>query len=420
MDKKEFRKYLVISVLAIIVCYAVQNLSLFTKGMSVLLTAMFPLVLGCVLAYLFNIILNSLERHYFPKSHGKAASLTRRPVCVGLSFLIVILIITLVLNIVIPELIRAVKLVTAGIPPLAVRCRDFLVTKFKEYPEIQVQITEALDQFDPKEIDWASLTTKITGILQSGVVGIISSAVGIVGAITGTVTNIVLALIFAVYLLIRKDTLIRDAKRAQKVYFSEKTNQRLNHFLETANQTFRSFIIGQFVEALILGSLCFIGMKILQLPYAAMSGTLVGVTALIPIVGAFIGAGVSAFIIFTENPMQALIFLIFLVILQQIEGNVIYPKVVGNSIGLPGIWVLAAVTLGGGLFGILGMILGVPLAATAYKLFFQHLESKEAPEGAPVPAAAEAPPSPPEPQAEPKKETPQKQQRTKKRSRKKK
>ena len=136
--------------------------------------------------------------------------------------------------------------------------------------------------------------------------------------------------------------------------------------------------------------------------------------------GAFIGAGVSAFIIFTENPMQALIFLIFLVILQQIEGNVIYPKVVGNSIGLPGIWVLAAVTLGGGLFGILGMILGVPLAATAYKLFFQHLESKENPENPPVPAAAEAPPSPPEPQAEPKKETPQKQQRPKKRSRKKK
>ena len=311
MDKKEFRKYLIIAVLAIIVCFAVQNLSLFTKGVSVLLTAMYPLVLGCVFAYLFNIILNSLERHYFPKSQGKAAALTRRPVCVGLSFLIVILIIALVLNIVIPELIRAVKLVTAGIPPLAVRCSDFLVAKFKEYPEIQAQITEALSQFDPKEIDWAALTAKITGVLQTGVVGIISSAVGIVGAVTDTVTNIVLALIFAVYLLIRKDTLIRDAKRAQNVYFSEKTNRRLGHVLDTAHQTFRSFIIGQFVEALILGSLCFIGMKILQLPYAAMSGTLVGVTALIPIVGAFIGAGFSAFIIFTENPMQALIFLIF-------------------------------------------------------------------------------------------------------------
>ena len=135
--------------------------------------------------------------------------------------------------------------------------------------------------------------------------------------------------------------------------------------------------MGQFVEAIILGSLCFIGMKILKLPYAAMSGTLVGVTAFIPIVGAFIGAGISAFIILTESPMQALIFLIFLVILQQFEGNIIYPKVVGGTVGLPSIWTLAAVTLGGGLFGIFGMILGVPLAGTLYKLSFHVLEKKE-------------------------------------------
>ena len=420
MNRTELRKCLIIALLAIMVCFAAQNLSIAVKGVSLLLSALFPLLLGCVLAYLFNIILNGFEKKYFPKSEKKSVKLTRRPVCVALSFLIVLLLITLIINIVFPELIRAVKLVSMKIPPALYAGKDYLIAKFKEYPEIQTQLTEALSEFDPKTVDWASLTGKVTGFIQTGVVGIISHAVGIVGAITGTVTNIVLALIFAVYLLIRKDKLRTDTRRLRDITISPEKSAKLSHFLETADSTFRSFIIGQFVEALILGSLCFIGMKILQLPYAAMSGTLVGVTALIPIVGAFIGAGVSAFIIFTENPMQALIFLIFLVILQQIEGNVIYPKVVGNSIGLPGIWVLAAVTLGGGLFGILGMILGVPLAATAYKLFFQHLESKEAPEGAPVPASAEAPPSPPEPQAEPKKETPQKQQRPKKRSRKKK
>ena len=135
--------------------------------------------------------------------------------------------------------------------------------------------------------------------------------------------------------------------------------------------------MGQFIDALLLGMLCFIGMTILRLPYAAMAGTLVGVTAFIPIVGAFIGAGISAFIILTVDPMQAVIFIIFLLCIQQIEGNLIYPKVVGDSVGVPGIWVFAAVTVGGGLFGILGMIIGVPLSAIAYKLSFEILESKE-------------------------------------------
>lgn len=399
MNRTELRKCLIIALLAIMVCFAAQNLSIAVKGVSLLLTALFPLLLGCVLAYLFNIILNGFEKRYFPKSEKKSVKLTRRPVCVALSFLIVLLLITLIINIVFPELIRAVKLVSMKIPPALYAGKDYLIAKFKEYPEIQTQLTEALSEFDPKTVDWASLTGKVTGFIQTGVVGIISHAVGIVGAITGTVTNIVLALIFAVYLLIRKDKLRTDTRRLRDITISPEKSAKLSHFLETADSTFRSFIIGQVVEAIILGTLCFIGMKILRLPYAAMSGTLVGVTALIPIVGAFIGAGVSAFIIFTENPMQALIFLIFLIILQQIEGNIIYPKVVGNSIGLPGIWVLAAVTLGGGLMGILGMLIGVPMAATAYKLLFEHIEKKEserapAAETLPIAEAVPAPETP--------------------------
>ena len=186
-------------------------------------------------------------------------------------------------------------------------------------------------------------------------------------------------------MLLRKDKLIRDINRLRRLWFSESINQKTSHFMQTANETFQSFFVGQFIEAIILGTLCFIGMKLLKLPYAAMSGTLVGVTAFIPIVGAFIGAGLSAFIILTENPMQALIFIIFLLILQQFEGNIIYPKVVGGTVGLPSIWTLAAVTIGGGLFGILGMLLGVPLAGTLYKLSFEKLESAEAERGiAPV------------------------------------
>ena len=422
MNKIELRKYLVISLLIIIVCFVVQNMHAALTGISLFFSALFPLLLGCVLAYLFNIILGGLESKYFPKSQSKAVRVTRRPVCVTLSFLIVILLIAMILTIVIPELIRAVKLVSLEIPPLIVQGKDFLIAKFKEYPEIQDQLTDAFNEFDPKSVDWASLTGKVTGFVQTGVVGIIKNAVGIVGAITGTTTNIVLALIFAAYLLIRKDKVANDTRRLAKLHISPEKYDRLAHILGTADKTFRSFFIGQVLEAIILGTLCFIGMKILRLPYAAMSGTLVGVTALIPIVGAFLGAGISAFIIFTENPMQALIFVIFLIILQQIEGNIIYPKVVGNSIGLPGIWVLAAITLGGGLLGILGMLVGVPVAATAYKLLFEHIENREAlaqgksPEAA-VPAETVPPEPEKTPQPKPAKQTSGKGKRSRKKNR---
>lgn len=377
MDKKELKRYIIIAAIFICAILVIQNLSLLGVLASIALQAMYPLLLGIIIAYISNIILSFFEAHYFPKKDSKFFRYSRRPVCVILSFLSVFAIIALVLNIVIPELISAIKLITAEIPPFIIKGRDYVIEKFNEYPDIQKQVTDLFNEFDFKELDWATITDKAAAFVEKGVMGLLTSALGLISVIAGTVTNIVLAIIFAIYLLLRKDKLLRDIGRLFNLWFNEKINSQIQRVCQTANETFKSFFIGQFVEAILLGCLCFIGMTILQLPYAAMSGTLVGVTALIPIVGAFLGAGISAFIILTESPMQALVFLIFLVILQQLEGNLIYPKVVGNSIGLPGIWVLAAVTLGGGLWGIPGMLLGVPLAATIYKLFFEQLESKE-------------------------------------------
>ncbi len=377
MEKKEIKRYGIIALLIIAVCFVVNHFSLFGKLLAVAYSAVYPLLLGAVIAYIFNIILSALEKHYFPKTDTKAVRLTRRPVCIILSFLCAAAIIALVLKIVIPEMINAVKLISGEIPPLLDQLSGNIIKKLAEYPDIQQEAMELFEEFDVKSLDWASITEKAADVIQNGVMGIITSAVGIVGTVAGFVTNAVLAVIFAIYLLLRKDKLRRDVKRLQKAFISDKINTKVNKVFRTADSTFKSFFIGQFLEAILLGCFCYIGMKILKLPYAAMSSVLVGVTALIPVVGAFIGAGVSAFIIFTESPMQTLIFLIFLVILQQLEGNVVYPKVVGNSIGLPGIWVLAAVTVGGGLWGIVGMLIGVPLAATAYKLFFEHLENKE-------------------------------------------
>ena len=402
MNKSEIKRYMVIALLAVAVCFVVQNLSVITGAFAVALKALYPLGLGVVLAYIINIIMSWFEAHYFPKSQSPKIEASRRPVCLVLSLLSCVAILALILNIIIPEIINAVKIMSVKIPPLMNDVKIYFLKMLSEYPELQKQASSILNEFDFKELDWASITGKVSDFLQKGVMGFISSAVGVVSAITGTLTNYVLAFIFALYILLRKPKLLRDFNRIQNAYFSEKMNRKFNHVCKTAHECFRNFFVGQFVEAIILGSLCFIGMTILKLPYAAMSGTLVGVTALIPIVGAFIGAGVSAFIIMTDNPMQALIFIIFLIILQQLEGNIIYPKVVGDSIGLPGIWVLAAVTVGGGLWGIPGMLIGVPLAATAYKLSFDVLEAKEIKMGI-------EPPVDPE-----KKEKPKKPKKTKK------
>ena len=367
MNRKEIKQYIFIAVLAIAVCVIVQNFSLIQNFAGLAANALKPLFIGCIMAYIFNIIMIFFEKHYFPKNNSRFIKNSRRPICLLLSFAIAIALIVLILNIIIPEIISAIKLISAEIPPLFVSVKNWAMKKLEEYPDIYNELSSI-------ELDTASMAAKLT----DGAFGLFSSVISFIGALTATVTNIVLGMIFAIYLLLRKDKLATDIKRLMKLYLGEKINNRINHVCTVAHQTFTGFFIGQFLEAIIIGSLTFIGASILRLPYAAMTGTIVGVTALIPIVGAFVGAGLSAFIICTESPKQALLFLVFLIILQQIETNIIYPKVVGSSIGLPGIWVLASVTLGGGLCGIMGMLLGVPLAATLYKLYFEYIKHREA------------------------------------------
>lgn len=366
MKKKDIRRYCFIAVLILAVCIAVKNFSLISKLLKDAFSASVPLFTGCIIAYIFNIIMTFYEKHYFPKKNSDFIKNSRRPVCTILSFASAGVIIVLILNIVYPELVKAVKIIYDEIPPFFKQIQKFAETTLKEYPEIQ----NFINSFEP---DIMSITEKVS----TGAYDLLDSVISIIGSTVSLITNIVIAIIFALYLLLRKDKLRSDISRFEKAYLGEKANRRINHIFKTAHETFRNFFVGQFTEAIILGMLCFFGMLILRLPYAAMTATIVGVTALIPIVGSLFGAIISAFIILTVNPMQAVVFLIFLVLLQQVEGNLIYPKVVGSSVGLPGIWVLAAVTVGGGLFDILGMLLGVPVVATAYKLIFEILEKRE-------------------------------------------
>ncbi len=370
MEKKELKKYLTIGLIVIGVCLVVKNFSLLASFIKIAFSAAYPLILGAMIAYVFNIFLSFCEKYYFPKHKTGMLAYTRRPVCLLLSIAFTAAVIALILYIVIPELITAVKLITAEIPPVFTKVKDIAVQYLKDYPEIQEEIMSI-------EVDWASVVEQAFAFVKVGAGGLISSIAGFVGSLTVSVTNFVIAVIFAVYLLIRKDKLREDIRRTKNAYLSEKVNLAITRVFHTANTTFKSFFVGQFTEAVVLGTLCMIGMSILKIPYAGMTGTVIGVTALIPIVGAYFGAAVGAFIICTDDPRKALIFLIFLVILQQFEGNVIYPKVVGSSIGLPGIWVLAGVTLGGGLFGVMGMLLGVPALATVYKLYHSELSERE-------------------------------------------
>jgi len=384
MEKQEIKRYIFIAFLAVLVCITVQNFSVCTQIITLFLSALKSLLTGFSIAYIANIIMIFFEKHFFPKSNSGFVAKVRRPICLTCTFAVIIAVIILVIRIIVPEMARAFGVLYDEIPPNFIAARDYITAKLKEYPDIQKEISSL-------EFDWAKIAEKASKLLTSGIAGILSSAVGIIGWLTSAVTNIVLGIIFAIYFLLRKDKLLLDINRIRRAYFSKEFNRKSTKVLTTANETFQSFFVGQFIEAIILGSLCFIGMKLLKLPYAAMSGTLIGVTAFIPIVGAFIGAGVSAFIILTVSPAQALIFLIFLVILQQAEGNIIYPKVVGTSVGLPSLWTLAAVTIGGGLFGVVGMLLGVPMAGTLYKLSFTVLEKKESELGITAEAVSEAP-----------------------------
>ncbi|HIT84666.1 MAG TPA: AI-2E family transporter [Candidatus Ornithomonoglobus intestinigallinarum] len=378
---REIKKYIKIGIVFAALYLAVENIEFFWSVVQNISSAVFPLVLGLIIAYIMSLILKPLEKIYFPKARNKILIKSRRPVCVLLSFLIICLVIALVLVMVVPEIIASSRLIAREIPEFYNGVYNWIAEKSAEIPEIQQWLP------DLRSFDIAGAVGRVADFVISGAGGMINSAIGVVSGVFGGIANFVIAIIFAVYLLFNKERLLNQVERVFEAYIKVGNKLWFRHVAETANRSFSRFIVGQCTEAVILGLLCIIGMKIFRFPYAVMTGTVVGVTALIPIIGAFLGAIIGAFMIFTVDPMQALLFLIFLIILMQIEGNLIYPRVVGNSIGLPGMWVLAAVTIGGGLWGVTGMLFGVPAAATIYKLMRESVNGRLATVAEPEPDA---------------------------------
>lgn len=321
------------------------------------------LLIGCAMAYVLNILMSFYEKHYFPKIQNQAIQKSRRILCLFGAILTLAAVIALVIGLVLPEVVRCVRLLAAEIPVVIDEVIEWLENTGTLAAVMSEDSVAAITS-----IDWQEKMTELLSVLAAGVGGMAQAAVGAVSATFSVLAKFVIGLIFAIYILIGKEKLGSQINRVMDHYLKPAWNEKIHYVLGTFDHSFHKFIVGQCIEAVVLGVLCILGMSLLRLPYAMMIGTLIGFTALIPVAGAYIGAGVGAFMILTVSPIQALIFLVFVVILQQLEGNLIYPKVVGSSIGLPGIWVLAAVTIGGGIKGILGMLLGVPTAAAVYQL----------------------------------------------------
>ena len=350
-----------------------------------LLGAASPLLVGCVIAYLVNILMSWYEKYYFPKAKNKLLVKSRRPVCMIAAFVTLVAVVVLVILLVVPELVACVQLLLVELAEL--------LTKAVEYADKQGWLPDDIVASLSK-IDWKSRLSQIIQVVTAGLGSVLEVLITTVSSVFSWVVSALLALIFAIYLLSGKEKLAGQFHRVSRRYLKPAWCDKLDYVLRTVHDCFRRYIVGQCLEAVILGVLCALGMLLLGLPYATMIGALVAFTALIPVAGAYIGAGVGAVMILTVSPVKAIVFLIFIVVLQQLEGNIIYPRVVGSSMGLPGIWVLAAVTVGGGVMGIPGMIIGVPLAAAAYRMLrdnvnrvpiaAQPAETGESPEEVPA------------------------------------
>lgn len=363
----EWKSCFRICVSAFLLYLAIYYWSGLTNLAGIALQAAIPLILGAVIAYVANILMSYYERKLSGKER-KAWNKVRRPVCMLLAFATVIAVIVLLIRLIIPQLISCFAVLLDALPGAI----EALYLWLEENIGVSAWLKGQEASLTGKE-EVEALIRKFGSSLLNGFGGAMSAVVSVTSTLVGGVVTLFMSIIFSVYILLGKEKLGGQFDRLMDRVLGKEKCAKIESVMKVADDCFHSYIVGQCIEAAILGTLCALGMMILRLPYSLMIGALVGVSALIPIAGAYIGAAVGAVMIFSVSPMQALIFLVFLLILQQIEGNLIYPRTVGSSLGLPGIWVLAAVTVGGGVMGVVGMIVFVPLTATVYRLLAEYV-----------------------------------------------
>lgn len=329
-----------------------------------ILTVLSPILLGCFFAFILNIIVENVEKRLLDKLDIKLVQKLKRPISILLSLAFFVIIILLVSRIIIPQISKFMVMFTNDFPNIYKAVINFLSGLSKDFPSVQAKLQAS-------NLDASSILKKLVSLSTTWAGGLIS----IINSVFSLITNIIIAFIIAIYILASKEGLKRQFTRLFATFVPQAILDRFYYLLRVTNQTFNAFFVGQFLEAIILGVLCSVGLLIFGFPYAFMIGSVVGVTALIPMVGAYLGGLFGFLMILSVNPVRAIAFIVFLIVLQQLEGNLIYPRVVGSSIGLPGIWVFVAIIISGGLFGISGIILGVPIIASIYKILKEYVNN---------------------------------------------
>lgn len=366
--RKQTAKWLIeIAAVCILIFLGVQNFGVVLDVLGKSVGLIMPLLMGAVIAVILNVPMRFFEPHIWAKTNKPILKKMRRPVAFLLALIIIITVFVGVVRLVIPELLNALNIIAQGIVSFVNELNSMSEAELAELPLGSVLLS----------IDWDYVLTSIQNWLKNEGGAIVNTAFGTVTSLVGGIYDFFISFVFSVYILFGKDKLKSQACRLIRIWLPKRFGEWFIHAAMVVNVTFRNFISGQSLEAVILGLLCMVGMLILQIPYAPMVGALVGVTALIPVVGAFIGTIVGAFVILTVSPVKAIIFVVFLLVLQQIEGNLIYPRVMGSRVNLPGMWILAAVTVGGGIGGPFGMLLSVPVASTVYILFKEATQNRE-------------------------------------------
>ena len=360
LNKNNMKKILLIVTYGLVLFTILQNLSfigtIFTKTVELI----YPFILGAALAFIINIPMSIFEKMFKKKKAGK------RFVSLILAILTLIFIIGLVVGIVIPEIIDVTYKLLSGVPEAFENGKELILEFTEKYPFVNEKIQNLKFDFNNLDENFLKSMKNLIGTTANIIGTTISSSVTIISTVFSGLLNFVIALIFAIYILLQKERLGGQFKKLFAAYLPKEKNERVLEIISTANTIFNNFITGQVKEAIILGVLCALGMTLFRFPYAVTVGILTAFTALIPVVGGLVGGAVGALLILSESLSQAIWFIIFMIVLQQLESNLIYPRVVGDSVGLPGIWVLVAITVGAGLFGIIGMLISVPILAVIY------------------------------------------------------
>lgn len=366
--KRKFTKWLIgIAAAYILIFLGVQNIGSVANAFYWCMDIVMPLLIGCAIALIVNVPMDFFERHLWKNAKKKLAAKLRRPIAFALALVLVVGIFVGVVAIVLPTLIDTISVIVDSAIRIVGQINSMNKEELAELPFGDVL----------SSINWTKLLDSAKSWLTNSAGTITNTVFGTITSLVGGIMDAFVSLVFAAYILFGKERLARQARRIIQVWLPKNIGEMICHTVSILKVNFKSYIFAQFFEAIILGVLCFIGMLIFGFPYAGMISVMVGVTALIPIVGGFIGGGVGAFMMLATDPVKTLWFVAFFLILQLIEGNLIFPNVVGSHVYLPGMWILVAVTIGGGIGGPVGMLLSVPIASTAYMLFKEATENKE-------------------------------------------